>query len=248
MSAALYYRAYGFHFMVVADGHGGADYTRSDVGSFLAAQAASESVNRFIIFVIDVFEHYPETWVELVKEDFAARFGKMLVNNWVRMVEAHARDTAAGNPAETIKRYGTTVSLALVFQKYLFAGRIGDSSVYTLFNDGKKNGKKQAAPLFDEEQAEGGSLGLATPSLCSKDAFRKWQARSLALEGVVMALLATDGFADSLKEPAAVITDFHRRIERKGAAAFERDLPGILRDISEKGVGDDISLALFLSE
>lgn len=92
MSATLYHKGYQFYFMAVADGHGGESYIRSDIGSFLAIQAASESANRFIMFVIDAYEKYPDSWVEMVKEDFTTRFGKILVNNWIRMVEAHAND------------------------------------------------------------------------------------------------------------------------------------------------------------
>jgi serine/threonine protein phosphatase PrpC len=242
MSAALYHRGYLFYFMAVADGHGGADYTRSDAGSFLALQAAGESVNRFIMFVIDVYENYPQSWVEMVREDFLGRFGRMLVNNWTRMVLAHSGDT--GNDEDAVlKRYGTTVTLALVFKNHLFSGRIGDSSAYTLHT-----GKKTEVQALFEEDENSPALGLATASLCSKDAYRKWQVKILPLDNVPMVVLATDGFADSLKSPAAYIAELYRRAGKKESAEIERAVAGELKTITEKGVGDDISLALFLRD
>jgi serine/threonine protein phosphatase PrpC len=237
-SAVLLHRGQKFYFMAVADGHGGADYTRSETGAFLALQAAGESVNRFIMFVVDVFEQYPATWVEMVKEDFTSRLGKILVSNWIRMVEAHAND--AGKEGDFIKRYGTTLSMALIFRGQLFSGRIGDSPAYIL----DKAKKPEVKALFEEDQD---SLGLGTASLCSKEAYRKWQTRFLSLNTVPLLVLATDGFADSLKDPGAVIIDFYKSIVKKGAAEFEGRLNGELLEITEKGVGDDISLALFLT-
>jgi serine/threonine protein phosphatase PrpC len=192
--------------------------------------------------VIDVYEKYPQTWVEMVKEDFFGRFGRMLVNNWIRMTLAHANET--GNDEDAVlKRYGTTVTMALIFKNQLFSGRIGDSSAYILHNDKKT----EAAALFEEAQ-NNPSLGLATASLCSKEAYRKWQVKTLPLNNVSMVALATDGFADSLKNPAAYIGELYRRTGKKESAEIERAVAGDLRSITEKGVGDDISLALFLCD
>ncbi|MDR2078188.1 MAG: protein phosphatase 2C domain-containing protein, partial [Treponema sp.] len=241
MSATLYHRGYLFYFMAVADGHGGESYTQSDAGSFLALQAAGESVNRFIMFVIDVYEKYPQAWVDMVKDDFSGRFGRTLVSNWTRMVLAHANDTEY-NEDEVVKRYGTTITAALVFKDQLFSGRIGDSPAYIL----GKDKKPEVRALFEEEDRQNNSLGLATASLCSRDAYRHWQAKTLPLDRAAMVALATDGFADSLKDPPAYIAELYRRSGKRDAAGMERLITGELEGITEKGVGDDISLLLFL--
>jgi serine/threonine protein phosphatase PrpC len=240
-SAILYYKGYKIYFMAVADGHGGAAYTLSDVGSFLALQAASESVNRFIMFVIDVYEKYPNNWVELVKEDFSGRFGKMLVSSWVRMVEAHANDVG-NNADEKIKQYGTTISVAFVINNRLFSGKIGDSSVFALVNQNRVDEVKN---LFEADENKNGNLGLETASLCSRDAYRKWQIQTLPLDDVQMLFLATDGFTDSLKDPEGEIMHFYHYI-RKGLLSFERIIDEELKKITQEGVGDDISLVIFL--
>lgn len=244
MTAALYHKGYQFYFMAVADGHGGAAYTRSDVGSFLAMQAASEAVNRFIMFVIDVFEKYPANWVEAVKKDFTERFGKMLVSNWGRMVEAHANDTEEKKD-DVVKLYGTTVALALVFNSHLFTGRIGDSSVFAMVNQNKK---LHVHNFFETDGEENQSLGLGTASLCSRDAYRKWQVGAAPLNDIHMLLLATDGFADSLKEPMDEVQEYYRYISKKGIANFEQIISKELIHLTNKGVGDDISMVIFLPD
>ena len=239
-SATMYHKGYKFNFMAVADGHGGTSYTRSDIGSFLALQASSEAVNRFIIFVIDVFEKHPENWAEIVKSDFRDRLGKILVNNWLHMVEAHANETEKSID-EIAKLYGTTVSLAFAFNKHLFIGKIGDGSVFAV----KKDKKNHVQNMFDADET---SLGLGTASLCSKDAFRKWQTEIVPLDDIKMVFMATDGFADSLQNPAEAIMSFYSYIDRKGLKNFESIIGKQLQEISQTGVGDDISLAIFIQE
>jgi hypothetical protein len=61
-----------------------------------------------------------------------------------------------------------------------------------------------------------------------------------------MVTLATDGFADSLKNPPGEIVEFYKFITKKGVREFRRHLAGALKEITESGVGDDISLTVFL--
>ncbi|MCL2720595.1 MAG: protein phosphatase 2C domain-containing protein [Treponema sp.] len=241
-TATLYHKGYKFFFMAVADGHGGDAYTRSDVGSFLALQAASESVNRFIIFVIDTFEKFPNNWIEMVKDDFQGRFGKMLVNNWVRMVEAHANDTE-NNPDDVIKLYGTTISIGLVFNNCFFSGKIGDGSIYSISYQDKKF---LVNNLFETDDKNSENLGLATASLCSRDAYKKWQMQVLFLEDIKMLFLVTDGFTDSLKDPKKEILNYYFNLIKKGFTNFEFTIAQEIKQLSQKGVGDDISLVIFL--
>jgi serine/threonine protein phosphatase PrpC len=252
-SATLYHKGYKFYFMAVADGHGAITYTRSDIGSFLAMQAASESINRFIMYVIDVYEKFPDNWVSMVKDDFSIRFGKMLVNNWVRMVEAHANETTNDTDA-IIKLYGTTVSVALVFNNHLFTGRIGDSSVFAVVDQNKKIETKDLFEAYDDENA---SPDLSTASLCSREAYRKWQMQVLPLDDIKMLLLATDGFMDSLDDPKGTVMEYYRYITKKGFinielfngfVNFEQIIDKELQLITKTGVGDDISLVIFLPD
>jgi len=243
-SATLYYKGYKFYFMAVADGHGGSMYTNSDTGSFLALQAASESVNRFIMFVIDTYENYPDNWVDMVKADFSSRFGKMLVSNWVRMVEAHANEKD-NNSDNIIKQYGTTISVTLVVNNHMFIGKIGDSSIFAVIDQNKNNDVKN---LFEADDSEAETLGLETASLCSREAYRKWQTQSLSLDEVKMIILATDGFTDSLKDTKKEIDNFYREIIKKGVVKFEHDINNKLKQLTQSGVGDDISLVLFLCD
>jgi len=239
--ATLYYKGNKIYFMAVADGHGGDAYTRSAIGSFLAIQAASESVNRFIMYVIDVYEKYPDNWIEMVKEDFSGRFGKMLVSNWIRMVESHANETK-DNPDEIIKLYGTTISIGLVINNYLFTGKIGDSSIFAYLNHNKMDFVKN---LFENED-NNNNLGLGTSSLCSREAYLKWQIQILSLKDVKMLFMTTDGFTDSLKNPKEEIYNFYVYMIKRGVVNFEHVLNDELKQISDKGVGDDISLVILL--
>ena len=133
----------------------------------------------------------------------------------------------------------------LVINDRLFTGRIGDSSVFAIVDENKSDEVKN---LFEADEAESETIGLETASLCSREAFRKWQIQTLALNEIKMILLATDGFTDSLKDPLDEVKKFYLEITKKGAVGFENDLDNYLKQISQNGAGDDISLVFFLND
>jgi serine/threonine protein phosphatase PrpC len=180
----------------------------------------------------------------MVKEDFSARFGKILVNNWVRMVEAHANEIE-NTSDDIIKLYGTTISVGVVINNHLFLGRIGDGSIFNITSENKK---LTVNNFFEDDDANSNQLGLGTASLCSRDAHRKWQTQLITLDEIKMVIMATDGFVDSLKEPRKEIIDFFLYMIKKGVVNFEQFIDEKLKYISDKGVGDDISLVIFLPD
>ncbi len=238
-----YYKGYPYVLLAVADGHGAGSYTRSELGAHFAVRAAAEAAARWVVFAVDCLEKQPADWLDNVRTEFSQRFVRHLRQTWEANVTGHLAAfpmQPAASGVEALKPYGTTVALAVVFAGQLFAGAIGDS---TLFLVREEAGAGTAADLLAGAKADG--LGLATDSLASADAVYKWKHKMLPLAETRMVLASTDGFKDSLADPLKTLADLQHDTEAKGFAWLEGRLDGFLARLTEQGVGDDIATVFY---
>ncbi|MGH6820453.1 MAG: protein phosphatase 2C domain-containing protein, partial [Methylocella sp.] len=152
---------------------------------------------------MDCLENSPGDWLANARNDFGQRFARVLRQSWDRNVSDHLAAfplESAAPEADLRKAYGTTVALALVFQGQVFAGTIGDSTVFLVRQEA---GVPTAVDLLAGENGAG--PGLTTDSLASSDAVYKWKHQTLPLDEVRMVMAATDGFADSLADPKGTL-------------------------------------------
>lgn len=244
MASIQHYKGYPYALLAVADGHGAAQYPRSDLGAQFAVQAIAETAARWVLFAVECIERQPDDWLPNVRNDFGVRFARSLRKAWERNVDEHLigcplADTQPGSDA-AYRAYGTTVALALVFKDRVFAGAIGDSTIFLVTNDG---GEVAAVDVLIGEKSE--ALGLTTDSLAASDAAYKWKHRSLPLREVRLLLAATDGFADSLAAPLRTLETMYRDTCTKGFSWFHDKLPSFLSRLTEQGVGDDIATVFY---
>jgi serine/threonine protein phosphatase PrpC len=239
-----YFKGHPYCILGVADGHGGDKYLRSETGSFLAILAVHECVSKYILSLVAAMESNPAHWYEEARDDFTNRFGKSLTDSWRSHVKRHYASHPMEGVAEESERsyelYGSTVSLCLVFNEYLFAGRIGDSSTYILQD--LPGGPAVEEPFEDVSEQP----GLGTASLCSKEAYRKWQSHARSLSGVKLVMLATDGFADSLARPQDEVKDIYGSTQK--ISDITDELIVKFNRLSDRGVGDDVSAALYIPD
>lgn len=78
LAAQHFYRGYGYAVLAVADGHGGAAYTRSEIGAHLAVQAVQSVATGFIPYIVEVMEKQFKEWKATARHVFKDRFGKLL--------------------------------------------------------------------------------------------------------------------------------------------------------------------------
>ncbi len=243
LASVRYFKGHPYALLAVADGHGAASYTRSELGAHFAVRAAAEAAARWMLFAVNCLENQPDDWLINARNEFSQRFIRQLYQSWERNVTEHL-DAYPLEPAsqgtDLFKAYGTTVALALIFHEQVFAGSIGDSTVFLVREE---VGATNALDLLTGEKAEG--LGLTTDSLASADAIYKWKYKMLPLAETHMIVAATDGFADSLANPLHTLLSLQRDTENKGLGWLEDKLEDFLSRLTEQGVGDDIATVFY---
>jgi len=134
--------------------------------------------------------------------------------------------------------YGATLLVACALDSEIFFLQLGDGDFLALDGTGSVSGIFGADPKH---------MGNATTSLCmpnALDEFRFYRWRS----GLPQILLgSTDGYANSFRSEAdfhKTLRDYSRLIADHGWEAVSEKLPQWLRETSEHGSGDDISIAL----
>lgn len=238
--------------IAVADGHGSARCFRSDQGAALAVLAATEALTEFADGLRDLpslsavkraaEERLPQEierrWKEAVDADLADH--PLTDEELGRLEErdgARSRERVLATPRLT---YGATLLSALLSADFLLFLQLGDGDILVVGDDGAVTRPVPGdSRLFANE----------TTSLAGNDAWRDMRIGFTALAGLppALALLATDGYANSFRDDAGFLqvgADLLTMIGDDGLDAVAASLPTWLAEASEAGSGDDITLVL----
>lgn len=236
----------------VADGHGSPRCPRSHEGSRLAVQAAVAVLQRLALDPDRVGDPAQ------AQADLPAQLARLLVEQWRRLVSAdlaqhpvgEAEQAALSQNGSAAPRqagrdnpyliYGSTVLGVLVTGSYLLCLQLGDGDILLVDAAGATN-----RPFGDPTQF----IGDETPSLCSSSACEEVRVCILPLDEQrpVLALLSTDGYAKSFLSDSgflAVGRDYLELLRTRGRQRVKEDLGRLLSETSQRGSGDDITLAL----
>ncbi len=234
--------------LCVADGHGGSEYTRSDIGARRAVeQAQMLLVNEALPRILDGsalmdlarFKRHLDPDQQLPKE---------LVKRWLASIDEHEADnplpenkTAAQPDVPVERRYGATLLAALLTPKLHLYIQLGDGDILTVSEEGEIT-----RPPF---RADSQLIANYTTSLCSRNAwdFVRIHFQQIDKKPPALVMLATDGYANSFADDAAfehAAKDIHGTIQQDGPAAVAGRLPGWLEETSKAGSGDDISVII----
>jgi serine/threonine protein phosphatase PrpC len=96
---------------------------------------------------------------------------------------------------------------------------------------------------------ESEDVGVVTDSLCSAAAHRRWRTAALDCSEGGLILLSTDGLVNAFADQIQVNTfalSVRDRIREHGLLQVAASLPGWLDHYSDRGSGDDITLAVVL--
>lgn len=233
---------------IICDGHGGDDYMRSDIGSDTAARVGLANIKEFIesVSLDDLLTH---------KDQYLHQLKASIIAKWREEIERHARanmfrleelekvSEKARGRYEKFERihsaYGTTFIAAAVTPDYWFGMQIGDGRCVAVNQAGEF---KQPVPV-DEK-----CFLNATTSICDSDAlnsFHHFFSRKLP----IAVFVGSDGVDDSFKNDEQLYQLYKAVSYSFATTDFDtakNDLYGYLPKFSEKGSGDDVSIAAVL--
>lgn len=232
------------YIITCCDGHGGAQYVRSQYGS----KAASEAV-------MNVFKTFDRSFFNSVDQDKLADKIKLLIlceynkliereitNRPIRRKELEElkeeqADAIKFNPA---KAFGTTLSGAMVYKNKIVVISIGDTEAL-----GIRRG--ELIKLFDNSSDPAGNV---TYSMCQEDAYQYLRVAVLPTNELDGVLLCTDGLSSPFQTYDNFTKSFvkptvKRVVKSKSTVEVEKQIEDIALSL---GVGDDVSLSFLLNE
>lgn len=232
--------------LALADGHGGEAYTRSDLGAEFAVEAAIEACR-------DLAGRLAPMAIRdgMARGRLGQELAREIVRRWQRRVEEDRAGEDGNEDGMTTRRrpappgstraYGTTLVAALAVKaEFVLLLQCGDGDVLMVSADGRVE-----RPVPPDER----SFGNETASLCLPEAWTEFRSRLVDQDDLpALLLLATDGYANSYAGDEAfreVARDLYRAVT-EDPEAVDRALPRWLRETSEGGSGDDITVGLLL--
>jgi hypothetical protein len=232
--------------LAVADGHGDPLHARSDRGSRFAIEAAIAVLTSWIISAKGSEEAIRGSSAQLPKRILEAWRAKVISD-----LENDPPSAAVANfpfdKSELIKRspellYGSTLVAAAVSERLVIYIQIGDGDLLTVHSD---NIVRREVPVSDPLPPS------RTESLCQSDAEARFRVQ-VEFFGVTsrpeLVLASTDGYCNSYAGNDAaflkVASDIKMYLDRHGLSWIEQRVEGWLKETSETGSGDDITVAL----
>ena len=237
--------------VVVCDGHGGADYFRSDRGSKLAAVAFMDCMEN-----PDLIAALSAAATEKQRQSRMEQLIKSIIARWNSLVEQDMRqhpfdeDELSGVSEKARRRYeagerlqaayGTTLIGAVLAENFWLGLQIGDGKCVAVSETGEFT---QPIP-WDEE-----CFLNVTTSLCDENAAKEFRfCFSRTLPAAVF--IGSDGIDDCFAGDERLY-DFYRVTLKSFAETDEEtaiaQLKEYLPTLSEKGSGDDMSVGILVN-
>lgn len=241
--------------VIVCDGHGGDKYFRSAIGSRFACEAGKKMISAFMNYVLNNDE------TRINWDALLTQLEISVINEWNELVRQHFSD----NPFESdarfeslkeedkrsvcssyVKAYGSTFIAAVLTDKYLFALKLGDGNVCV-------SNRRNKACLLDKIRRELSDEQLQfnlTTSLCNSDAAKSFKHcmipanKANRINGV---LLSSDGVINSFTTEEAYVAfveNVFKGFQDQKLKDAKQELADFLPELSKKGSGDDLSIAI----
>ena len=239
--------------LAVADGHGSEKCARSDRGSAIAVNAFYAVIKNYLLSygqdadgmtsLVTFLNREGDTrFAQDVCEEWQARVKQSFYKNKVKELIA---DDGTIDWKSVYSLYGTTLLGMLVTDSFVFSFQIGDGDINLVT-------ETDIFPLVEPEKF----LGIETHSLSKPDAWRKAVAslrrKNIEDDTPYLYMLSTDGFVNSYasdEEFKKTCREYFNMIGQHGFEAVKDNLAKWLKETSEYGCGDDVTVVMaFFSE
>ncbi len=243
----------GCFLAIVCDGHGGDDYFRSDRGSRMACDAAVKCLSDGdLIKALGALDALPEAEQERRFDALVSQLKKSIISLWNDMVGAdHSAQpfseeemSAVGDSAksryaagERIEAaYGTTMLAVVALKNSWFGLQIGDGLCAVCDVCGEFS-----YPMPEDERC----YMNQTTSMCDSEVYMEMRHfRSKELPKAIF--ICTDGVENSFADRAMMSKLYSTALDSYGEKGLEdakAELADFLPRLSQKGSGDDLSIA-----
>jgi len=248
--------------IIVCDGHGGDKYIRSAKGSMFACQAGKELITQFMAALDRDKKVYESFLSDCDKRDNMFRqLERSIIQKWqdtllidisenplqsdprYPALEEKDKKSINNSPA---KAYGSTFICAVLTDSFYFVLKLGDGNVCAL-------ARNKRVDLLDKQRSELQDDDLQfniTTSLCNSDAdqvFKHYFAKLSDYRDIQGLLLSTDGVINSFEAEknylnfiGNIFDDYYTRVRKDAHEELAKYLP----TLSQKGSGDDLSIAI----
>lgn len=241
-----------YAYALVADGHGGEKYIRSEKGAQIAVTVATECTNEILKKIIPLIRGKKNDLIEKNLKLLCVKISIKWKETVIRDFNENPLTSEESELCENLKMnlplqeetipslYGTTLLEAVYFEmfNFWFALQIGD---------GKCSIIKENNSVFFPEELENEKLGFGvTTSLCSPYAATEFKF-AYGFEKINGIAVMSDGLTDSFdtnKLPDFILSLKDNTVNDKQKTIEE--LKSFLPILSEQGSGDDISIAAII--
>lgn len=221
--------------ITACDGHGGALYIRSHLGSRYASEAAARVLGSIdaggAVSADKIRLEVLCAWNEMVEKDVENLFGE---DELSALTEENRRDLEK-NPFHA---YGTTLHGAAVDGDKLICVSIGDGGIFGIKDGG-------IVPLLDDDDEE--TVANITYSMCEENAGKHLKVGVFDFGEFDGVLICTDGtvnpYSDLENFNRSFVVPVVREMQRGNSDKVGRFMQKLGAEI---GIGDDVSLAMIL--
>ena len=225
----------GFLIVAAADGHGSKACPFSADGAQIGVRTAVKLLSS--ILMQDLKE--AQFTLSTNKDD---RIPKQLEIMWKEAVKEHHEKMGREASDSLFTLYGTTLNVVAATKDFVFFIKVGDGDVLMI-------GESGAAEILPVEE----KVGEDTESLCLDEAWKYVHTHIMQLknDAPLMFLVSTDGYSNSFTDKAGFMKageDIYKMWRSDGLKCIKESLPDWLRQSSDKGSGDDISLGVVVTE
>ncbi len=252
--------------VIVCDGHGGEKYIRSADGSAIACEMGKRAIDEFMQhvyskktfsnnYVSDLNSNNSDKLLSQLERSIIHCWNEEVINNYTEIPlntderwEALSDSDKKSLERNSVKAYGTTFIASVITKDFCFVIKLGDGNANLILND-----KTISSP---EELADDMLQFNITTSMCNSDAdimFRHYfcNISSENENSVVGVLLSSDGVINCFRSEEAYYSFVENVYYAYGEESVENarnELEGALNVFSERGSGDDLSIAIIRGE
>lgn len=252
--------------VIVCDGHGGEKYIRSADGSAIACAMGKRAIDEFMQsvyvkktlsnnYVSDLNSNNYDKLLSQLERSIIHSWNEEVISNYTEIPlntdekwEALSDNDKKALERSPVKAYGTTFIASVITKSFCFIIKLGDGNANLILND---------MTVFSPEELADDMLQFnITTSMCNSDAdvmFRHYFSNVTFNEEKRIAgvLLSSDGVINCFRAEEAYHSFVENVYYAYGEETIENarnELEGALNVFSERGSGDDLSIAIIRGE